>query len=43
MNEELKQELEWLNDNLQAVAKNQAMIYCKLEQIEDKIKQEPKA
>jgi hypothetical protein len=43
MDKELKQELEWLNENLQAAVKNQAMIYCELKEIEDKIKQEPKA
>lgn len=43
MDKDLKQYLEWLNDNLQAAVKNQAMIYCELKKIEDKIKQEAKA
>ncbi len=43
MDNDLKQELEWINNNLQAAVKNQAMIYCELKKIEDKIKQEPKA
>lgn len=38
MDKELKQYLEWLNENLQAAVKNQAMIYCELKEIEDKIK-----
>ena len=42
-NKELKHELECLNDNLRSVVKNQAMIYCKLKEIEDKIKPRPKA
>ena len=43
MDNDLKQYLEWLNDNLQATVKHQALIYCELKKIEDKIKQEPKA
>jgi hypothetical protein len=38
MDKELKQELKWLNDNLQAAVKNQAMLYCKLEEMEEEIK-----
>ena len=38
MDKELKQELKWLNDNLQAAVKNQAMLYCKLEKMEEEIK-----
>lgn len=43
MDQELKKELEWLNDNLKAVVENQTVIFCKLQEIEAEIKQETKA
>ena len=38
MDEELKQELEWMNTNLNAIVANQAMIYEALKEIEEWIK-----
>ena len=35
MDEDLRQELEWLNENLKAVVMNQDMIYLELKQIEE--------
>ena len=43
MDEDLKQELEQINDNLNAAVKNQAEIYVELAKLEKKIKEEPKA
>lgn len=37
MNAELKQELEWLNENLKAVVTNQAMLYLQLQKIADEL------
>jgi hypothetical protein len=37
MNEELKQQLDWMNENLNTIAKNQAEIYMELKEIEGKI------
>lgn len=34
MNEELKQLLDWMNANLNAIALNQAILYAELQQIE---------
>ena len=34
MDEELKQQLDYMNLNLTAIAKNQAMLYCELKAIE---------
>lgn len=36
MDEDLKQQLEWMNENLNTIAKNQAMIYAELKEIEEK-------
>lgn len=35
MNEELKNQLELMNRNLNAMITNQAMIYCKLQEIQE--------
>jgi hypothetical protein len=43
MDEDLKQELDWMIANLNTVVKNQAEIYEELKKIEDEIRQEPKA
>ena len=43
MENNLQQEIEWLNENLNAVVRNQAEIYAELKEIEGKMKQEPKA
>lgn len=43
MDSDLKQELEQINANLNAAVKNQAKIYVKLEKLEKKINEEPKA
>ncbi|QNK40325.1 hypothetical protein [Caproicibacter fermentans] len=37
MDEDLKKQLEWLNQNLTAVVKNQAIIYSELKTIENRI------
>ena len=37
MDKELKQQIEFMNNNLNAIVTNQAMIYCKLKDIEDRI------
>lgn len=37
MDEEIKQELEWMNANLNTIAENQAMIYAELKEIEKRI------
>lgn len=37
MDQELKQQLEFMNNNLNAIVTNQAMIYCKLKDMEDRI------
>jgi P pilus assembly chaperone PapD len=42
MDADLKQQLEWINANLNAAVKNQAEIYVELEKIKQEIKQEPK-
>lgn len=34
MDEELKQQLDYMNLNLTAIVKNQAMLYCELKTIE---------
>jgi len=39
MDSDLKQELEWINANLNAAVKNQAKIYVELEKIKDSIKE----
>jgi hypothetical protein len=38
MDEDLRQELEWLNENLKAVVMNQDMIYLELKQIEEDLR-----
>lgn len=38
MDAELKQEFEYLNENLKSVVTNQAMIYCRLRDIETELK-----
>lgn len=40
MDEELKQQLEWMNANLNTIARDQAMIYAELKEIEGKIEKE---
>ncbi|MEA4962614.1 MULTISPECIES: hypothetical protein [Clostridia] len=40
MDQELKQQLEFMNNNLNAIVTNQAMIYCKLKDMEDRIPEE---
>ncbi|XOQ45354.1 MAG: hypothetical protein ACFWTN_13050 [Clostridium sp.] len=40
MNEELKNQLEWINENLNTLAQNQAMIYEELQKIENKMQQD---
>jgi hypothetical protein len=42
MDKELKQELEWINENLKAVVTNQDMLYCRIRDIEDEIKKQDK-
>ena len=43
LDKELKQELEWINENLKAVVVNQEMMmYCRLKDIEDEIKKQDK-
>ena len=37
MDKELKQQLEFMNNNLNAIVTNQAMIYCELKEMEDRI------
>ena len=37
MDKELKQELEWINENLKLVVRNQTVLYCKMRKIEKKI------
>lgn len=37
MNDELKQQLEWMNENLNTIARNQAMIYAELKKIEQRL------
>ena len=37
MDEDLKQQLEWLNANLNTVAQNQAMLYAELKEIEGRL------
>jgi hypothetical protein len=39
MNRELKQELEWINENLKAVVMNQNMLYFQLKTFEDELKE----
>jgi chaperonin cofactor prefoldin len=39
MNEELKNQLEWINENLNTLAQNQVMIYEELQKIEKKMQQ----
>ncbi|WP_312694468.1 hypothetical protein [Caproiciproducens sp.] len=40
MDKELKQQIEFMNNNLNAIVANQAMIFCKLKDIEDRILEE---
>jgi hypothetical protein len=40
MCEELKQQLDWINSNLNAIAKNQSMMYAELQKIEQNMKPE---
>lgn len=37
MDKELKQELDWMNENLNTIAKNQAILYAELKDIEKRI------
>lgn len=38
MDEELKQELEWINENLKAAVMNQELMYCRIRDIEEEIR-----
>lgn len=40
MDKELKQELEWINENLKAVVMNENMMYSRLEGIEAELKEQ---
>lgn len=40
MDEELKQELEWINENLKALVMNENMMYSRLNGIETKLKEQ---
>ena len=42
MDADLKQELEYLNENLKSITKDLNMIYCKITNIEDKLEKEEK-
>ena len=37
MDNDLKQQLDWMNTNLNTIAENQAMIYAALAEIKDKL------
>lgn len=39
MDNELKQQLDWINSNLNAIVKNQSMLYAELHKIEQSMKQ----
>lgn len=39
MDADLKQELEWMNANLNSVVTNQAILYCVLKKIEEEVEQ----
>jgi hypothetical protein len=40
MDQELKQQLEWMNANLNTIAKNQVMIYAELREVIELLEQE---
>lgn len=40
MDEELKKQLNWMNENLNTIAQNQAMIYAELREIERRLPKE---
>ena len=40
MDKELRRQLEWMNENLMAIAQNQVALYCELQEIEGRM-QEP--
>ena len=40
MDNELKQELEWINENLKAVVMNQDVMYLRLKDIEDTLQKQ---
>ena len=40
MDKELKEMLNWINENLKAVVSNQTMLYRQLRDIEDELKKE---
>jgi hypothetical protein len=42
VDKELKEMLNWINENLKAVVTNQDMMYCRLKDIEDEIKKQDK-
>jgi chaperonin cofactor prefoldin len=42
MDEDLRKQLDWMNENLNTIAKNQAEIYMELKEIEGKIEKEAK-
>lgn len=42
MDKELKQELEWINENLKAMVTNENMMYSRLKDIETELKKEEK-
>ncbi len=37
MDADLKQQLEWMNQNLMSIAQNQALMYCQLKEMGEKI------
>ena len=39
LDEELKRQLEWMNANLIAAVKNQAILYAELEKIEERLRE----
>lgn len=39
MDKELKQALEWINENLKAIVMNQNLMYCRIQDIEDGLKE----
>lgn len=40
MDKELKQQLEWMNTNLNTIAMNQAILYTELKEIKDQLTQQ---
>lgn len=42
MDKELKQQLEWMNENLNTIAKNQALLYIELKELEHHLQESHK-